>query len=89
MKIYNYSWEAFGFKSYGEFLLSDLWKEKREWIISCKGKKCEYCGSKNNLCVHHLHYENVGNESSKDVLVLCYDCHQKIHMRGDKGNDIC
>ena len=29
--------------------------------------------------VHHLTYENVGNEHGRDVQVLCLKCHKEIH----------
>lgn len=87
MKIYNHGWEALGFDSYSDFLNSIFWKEKREWIIKCKGSKCERCNSIKNLVVHHIHYETLGNESSKDVLVLCKECHNKEHLKEGDKND--
>jgi hypothetical protein len=71
-------WKALGFKSYKEYLESDLWKSKRDLMINLR-KKCEKCGFKNNLCVHHKTYFNVGNEDMDDLLVLCYDCHKEEH----------
>lgn len=77
-------WKALGFNSYREFLLSDFWKKKRDWILEChrkkKGERCDGCGkSKITLEVHHLNYENLGNEGGEDILILCRDCHQKEH----------
>lgn len=45
--------------------------------------KCPYCGISLptivSLHVHHLTYENLGNEADEDLLVLCKDCHREIH----------
>lgn len=76
-------WESLGFKSYKDFLSSKFWNDKREIIISCH-PYCSNCGTKENLCVHHLTYETLGNESMKDVEVLCFKCHSKIHEKRDK-----
>lgn len=33
------------------------------------------------LTVHHKTYENVGNEPKRDLLVVCHNCHNKIHKK--------
>lgn len=76
-------WESLGFKSYQNYLDSDMWKDKKDMIFLVKGKRCENCGSKKNLVIHHLHYETVGNESSKDVKILCIKCHNEVHNGGE------
>ena len=40
--------------------------------------KCEVCGSKNNLDVHHKD-ENPSNNNPSNLLVVCRSCHMKIH----------
>jgi len=77
MKDRGCGWWALGYKSYDEYLASDYWKEKREWILNVKGKQCEKCGSIKKLNVHHINYASVGNENTHDVTVLCYDCHKE------------
>lgn len=84
IKIYN-SYQCLGFNSYEEYLDSDWWKEKKTLILQ-ETKKCEICGKEHQLYVHHLHYDTLGNETRKDLMVVCYDCHQKIH--GRKVNEI-
>lgn len=70
------------FKTYKEYLESPLWKEKRDWIISCN-PECSICKRKNLLLVHHLNYDSVGNESIQDVKVICSYCHETIHEAED------
>jgi len=71
-------WKALGFKSYEEYVNSWLWKDKNDFLIELK-EKCEKCGSKKNLVVHHLNYERVGNEGMRDLMVVCSKCHKEIH----------
>jgi hypothetical protein len=66
--------------TYEDYLASDIWKEKSNYLISLVGE-CELCGSTNFLCVHHKTYEHVGNEPRKDLLVVCFGCHYKIHKK--------
>jgi 5-methylcytosine-specific restriction endonuclease McrA len=75
-------WKALGFESYQDYLNSYLWQEKKNYLIE-KKCACEICGSKNSLLVHHKSYFNVGNEDSRDIQVLCKDCHNKIGEEGD------
>lgn len=78
-------WESLGFKSYEEYLESDMWRDTRRLIIA-HYKKCQKCGSKKKLVVHHLNYYTVTNESIDDVTVLCWDCHIKEHEEKNGDN---
>lgn len=72
-------WKALGFETYKDYINSEFWKNKRDWILESKGRKCEKCGGNFWLQVHHLSYENVGNEGKDDVIILCAYCHWRIH----------
>lgn len=74
-------WQSLGFKSYKEYLMSPYWQEKKEWILEVFEWKCQKCGSKENLIVHHINYDSVGNENQHDVTVLCKKCHKEEHGR--------
>jgi hypothetical protein len=46
--------------------------------------RCEHCPpdaprSKEPLHVHHRTYERLGDELLEDVVIICRDCHIKIH----------
>ena len=80
MKICRTGWEALGFGSYQDYLDSDMWKDKKRIFLSNVGRKCCHkCGTKIGLNIHHKHYENLGNESSKDLVILCFKCHEEEH----------
>ncbi len=64
---------------YKEYLRSKNWKQIRSDIITERGK-CERCGSKEHLQVHHKTYKNIFNELPTDLEVLCSRCHKKHHF---------
>jgi len=72
-------WKALGFESYRDYLFSEMWGEKRLWILECFKFKCQKCGSTEKLQVHHKNYESCGNEKLSDVTVLCFKCHGEEH----------
>lgn len=64
---------------YHEYLNSEDWKERRDKFREYYGNKCIFCKSETNLNMHHLHYDNIGNETTNDVVCLCRDCHALVH----------
>lgn len=67
---------------YKEQLLDKRWRLFREFAIVARGGKCENCGSKKNLVIHHPQYKdgyNAWDYSVKDVVCLCNNCHKKLH----------
>jgi len=68
--------------NYAEYLQSKAWKQIRAMKLSAVGK-CQVCGSKYNLDVHHNSYEHVGDEKNhlNDLVVLCRDCHSLFHSK--------
>ena len=60
------------------------WLARREQRLEIDKHKCKMCGSESMLNVHHLSYENMGNEDiENDLVTLCYSCHQCIHIIAD------
>ena len=70
------------YKPYSEQLNDNRWLAFRQFVLIVRGAKCEVCGAKKNLNIHHLHY-NSGSKAWEynvnEVMVLCHDCHKKIH----------
>lgn len=79
-EIYSEGFKSLGFKSYNEYLNSDMWKDKAMNFIEKKGY-CEICYNTKGLIVHHKSYLTCGNESEEDLMVLCYWCHAQIHEK--------
>lgn len=67
-------------KKYLEYLKSVEWANIKLDLLANRGDKCERCGSKKGLQVHHKSYENVFNETPDDLVVLCFRCHQLEHI---------
>lgn len=66
-------------KEYVEYIKSPAWKKKRQELFDLRGECCEQCGFEYYLHVHHLTYENFGNEKMEDLKILCYHCHMSKH----------
>jgi len=69
---------------YKEYLKSKHWKNKRKEFYKTTEAKCSWCGETKNLNLHHLTYDNIGNEKLEDLICLCASCHKKLHQETDK-----
>lgn len=63
---------------YKKYIRSNEWLSVRIDILTNRNK-CERCGSKRKLQVHHLTYVRLGNEEPSDLEVLCCKCHMNEH----------
>lgn len=65
---------------YHEYLETEEWKFIRKMMYWRLGNSCEVCGqAKEEMAVHHKTYERRGHEDANDLMVVCSDCHRKIH----------
>jgi 5-methylcytosine-specific restriction endonuclease McrA len=66
---------------YNAYLKSKEWKIKRRGMILRASGRCEICGLRKPLQVHHLagSYSRIPNERPWDLAALCYDCHKEEH----------
>lgn len=68
--------------SYEAQLKDKRWEAFRKFIFAVRGKKCEICGKTRVLQVHHPKYKSgrlAWEYTCNDVMVVCRDCHEKIH----------
>lgn len=75
--------------TYNAYLLSEAWMEKRTQRLNLSGWKCEACGGKQLLQVHHLTYERIFQESMEDLMVLCRIHHEAAEEMKKKGAIKC
>lgn len=65
---------------YSDFLTTPYWREiaKR---VKTQRKRCQLCGSKKRLEVHHSDYSVHGEEirNLDKLTILCHECHSKFH----------
>ena len=64
---------------YQEYLKSKEWQETRRRVFKEYGYRCDQCGSTKNLHIHHITYENLGEEGISDLVPLCAECHKRLH----------
>lgn len=64
---------------YESYIHSSTWRNRRKRALELANYKCEKCGCKENLHVHHLSYEHFGDELDNELQVLCRECHQRVH----------
>jgi len=75
----NFGWQALKFKSYKDYLGSYIWQSVRNQMIKIY-PKCKDCGLKAKI-VHHKHYHSLGNEKKRDLVTLCFNCHDWRHNK--------
>jgi len=66
---------------YSDFLKTKYWKIISKYV-KYRQEKCQLCGCKNNLNVHHKDYKERGKEYlnwESSLILLCKDCHTKFH----------
>ena len=71
--------------TYEEQLKDPRWYALRDKVLKQDGYTCRYCGSRENLQVHHMKYEpgKMAWEYPMDVLLtLCKRCHEGEHRLG-------
>ncbi len=64
---------------YQTYLNSNEWQETRQRIFKRDNFRCVKCGESKNLQVHHITYENLGEEKDADLVTLCDKCHKSTH----------
>ena len=71
-------------EKYKEYLQSERWEQKRQEAIRYYGGICNFCGTAINLRVHHINYAHLGNEPMSDLMLICDECHEKLHEQDIK-----
>ena len=53
----------------------------RQQILRRDGWRCQSCGAMSNLEVHHWEFRSQGgDDSEKNLIALCSECHRTLHM---------
>ena len=55
-------------------------KELKKQIKERDNYTCQICGSKENLCVHHIDYDKKNSEQ-ENLIVLCVSCNSKVNSQ--------
>jgi hypothetical protein len=81
---------------YPDYLKTSHWQRVRAAMMiihkaCCQAEGCHelfeswYFGWESDIDVHHLHYQNKGNERYADLALLCKDHHKQWHYNKDNG----
>ena len=71
---------------YHNYLNTKEWFDKRNLALKFADYKCCRCSKKENLQIHHLNYNNIGNEYIGDLEVVCSSCHKELHKINMRSN---
>jgi len=61
-----------------KYLNSNDWKQRKEKLIKNEKKFC-FCCQSYGSDIHHCNYSNLKKEKRKDIVILCRECHIRIH----------
>jgi hypothetical protein len=64
---------------YPSYLRSPGWARRRGRALRRARGRCEVCGSRVRVNVHHKTYERLGHEAAGDLQVLCRRHHAETH----------
>jgi len=65
---------------YRQYLASPAWQARRIKRMSMDGGRCQGCGRRDDLHVHHRTYVRFGNEPLDDLITVCDLCHSLVHQ---------
>ncbi len=51
-------------------------------ILKRDGWRCQHCGRRDQLQIHHLvRRSKSGADCEENLIVLCCECHERVHAR--------
>jgi len=77
-------------KKYADYLQSDEWRKIAQAVKDRDNNACVLCGSTTNIQAHHKTYEHIFKEDEhlEDLITLCNDHHEMIHLWEKHSNEI-
>jgi len=58
----------------------DAYCQVRLRVLERDGWRCQFCGRRNNLEVHHRTFRShLGGDSEENLVTACDDCHMALH----------
>jgi 5-methylcytosine-specific restriction endonuclease McrA len=59
----------------------ELYDQLRNQVLRRDGWRCQVCGSKQNLQVHHKQLRSrQGPDNDSNLITLCVDCYEGLHQ---------
>ncbi len=64
-------------------LHGDPYRELHRQVLKRDSWRCQWCGARKNLQVHHLQFRSwSGDDAEENLITLCVDCHRRVHGSG-------
>ena len=61
-------------------LCLEFYKQLRQQVLHRDGWRCQCCGTRLNLEVHHKQFRSQGgDDSEQNLITLCAACHSLVH----------
>ncbi len=58
------------------------YKNLKDRVLERDGWKCQCCGSRMNLQIHHLvRRSQLGSDEANNLMTLCACCHHRLHNK--------
>ena len=64
---------------YYSYITSSFWYKRRADYFQVYDKRCAICDTTQRITLHHKHYGTLRNERDKDLVSLCWKCHERYH----------
>jgi 5-methylcytosine-specific restriction endonuclease McrA len=59
-----------------------LYEQLRDEVLRRDGWRCQSCGTKSSLEVHHQEFRSrSGDDSERNLITLCSACHATVHHK--------
>jgi 5-methylcytosine-specific restriction endonuclease McrA len=61
---------------------SESYRELHRQVLERDSWRCQFCGSMQNLHVHHLKFRSQsGDDVERNLITLCAECHEQMHRK--------
>ena len=61
-------------------LQGEAYRQLCQQVLDRDGWRCQVCGSRTNLEVHHRQFRSRGgNDTEENLITMCSACHSKVH----------
>jgi 5-methylcytosine-specific restriction endonuclease McrA len=59
------------------------YEQLRDYVLLRDGWRCQFCGSRQNVEVHHQQFRShSGEDTEENLITLCTNCHWLMHSIG-------
>jgi 5-methylcytosine-specific restriction endonuclease McrA len=68
---------------------SEPYKQQRQEILRRDGWRCQLCGTRSNLEIHHMEFRSHGGDDSEpNLITLCASCHEQVHRHRQRSIEL-